>query len=84
MPISYQGETVRGYEKLVDNGSTEVEWRAVEHPEEEPWVRKMECGGDVSSVALSSDGATIVSGDYSNQVTLWDAATGVNPSGRAI
>ena len=67
---------MRGYEKLVDNGSTEVEWRAVEHPEEEPWVRKMECGGDVSSVALSSDGATIVSGDYSNKVTLWNAATG--------
>ena len=67
---------MRGYEKLMDNGSTEVESRAVAPPKEEPWVHKMECGGVVSSVALSSDGATIASGDYSNKVTLWDVATG--------
>ena len=60
----------------MDNGSTEVESRAVELPKEEPWVRKMECGDMVYSVALSSDGATIVSGDMSKKVTLWDAATG--------
>ena len=76
MPLSHQGETVRGYEKLVDDGSTEVESRAVALPKEEPWVRKMECGDMVYSVALSSDGATIVSGDMSKKVTLWDAATG--------
>eukprot|EP00964_Phaeocystis_antarctica_P021174 scaffold11727_cov60-Phaeocystis_antarctica.AAC.1 len=70
------GETVRGYEKLTDNGSTEVESRAVALPKEEPWVHEMQCSGEVYSVALSSDGATIVSADDSNKVTLWDAATG--------
>ena len=67
---------MRGYEKLTDNGSTEVESRAVALPKEEPWVHEMQCGGKVNSVALSSDGATIVSGDSSQKVTLWDAATG--------
>ena len=28
------------------------------------------------SVALSADGSRIVSGDDSNKVTIWDAATG--------
>ena len=74
--MPHQGETVRGYEKLSDNGSTEVESRAVELPKEKPWAREMLCGDAVNSVALSSDGATIVSGDEEYNVTLWDAATG--------
>ena len=33
-------------------------------------LREMTCGGDVFSVALSADGSRIVTGDYSNKVTL--------------